>query len=720
MTINIFSRKLRNKFLNFVILITSIAIAGCNSNPATPELDNAIQSSRNQTSSHIPLGYYDVLIDTPSESIDFIPLRSSDLHLNVTGLLNGTMGIGAQVIGAESDFPNGLVVVDVSLTSPIAAPQYSGFDVYGILMTPGSLSVGSLIFADLDETRLNNADGYTRWWNPSEFTSPGMFGYIHGNLATEAALNLTATINPFKYFADVLSAQSSLSVLTTTALTDDAGRGVFSAGSTNTRRYEIQFPLNPGPQIKYGYAINASWMAPSPNPPNEVPDDFPIEANQPEAYRIAVAPVANTLYYDPGADIGGGLLELKINAYDWQGQQAGDVAGQIDAVRVFAPGLFEGGITANFLEEIDGKASYIADCTGSAHPTAAGEYLVAVRIASKDGSNYNQGFGPAPDQPVSGWQVILVDAVSVECFADINNDWAEAEDLAFNGIYDDQVCGVEDFRDYYTFTIGNTEILSGTASLYVDASDTRLQLFDADHTLMEELNYAGDPLILDFFEMNLIPGEYFIRVETENDQQVVPYRLQFEAELTDVTPNPVEVTQGNLFCNPYLLWIHDDYLFSYSRYGAWVYDITDPVNPVYVSSSLFDGYFGTEQYAAFYYPYMYFIREQNSDNYLCMVDFSDVSNPVFHDELIIIEEPISVTPEMGPDYLYLIVWDNPDSSIRILDYANDPLNPVEVGNQFVGGFPSDMAIYHPDGSYCQMLCMTHQAAAPSAITPSLN
>jgi hypothetical protein len=70
-----------------------------------------------------------------------------------------------------------------------------------------------------------------------------------------------------------------------------------------------------------------------------VPGDFPINANQQEAYRADVTATVNTLYYDDEIGAGGGVLRLQIEVYDWQGQAAHSIHDQIDGIRVFSPDL---------------------------------------------------------------------------------------------------------------------------------------------------------------------------------------------------------------------------------------------------------------------------------------------------------------------------------------------------------------------------------------------
>ncbi|MCH5377032.1 MAG: hypothetical protein JJ992_23965, partial [Planctomycetes bacterium] len=77
---------------------------------------------------------------------------------------------------------------------------------------------------------LASSAGAQEWkliWS-DEFNTPGMFGYVEGILANTNELFLNANVNPYKSFADVLEAESNLSLLTSTPLDDDAGRAVFT------------------------------------------------------------------------------------------------------------------------------------------------------------------------------------------------------------------------------------------------------------------------------------------------------------------------------------------------------------------------------------------------------------------------------------------------------------------------------------------------------------
>ena len=76
-----------------------------------------------------------------------------------------------------------------------------------------------------------------------------------------------------------------------------------------TETFTIQIP--PG-GLKFGYSVDASWELPDPNPPQNVPDDFPITANSIEAYRISA-------HVSEGLTEYGGSATCEIDIFDWQG-----------------------------------------------------------------------------------------------------------------------------------------------------------------------------------------------------------------------------------------------------------------------------------------------------------------------------------------------------------------------------------------------------------------
>ena len=292
---------------------------------------------------HMLWGMYQVAIDSRTLDVEIVPTRSACFNANVTMFMQPPLApvnlIRIQIDPTQSDIPNGLFAVDVTLSHPFPGlSQYSGFDVRGIFMAEGGASsshFNNLYYATADEAQLLNADGWTRWWNPTEFTTFNkIFGYTQGKLAPPGYL-ATATLNPYKYFCDGLGSEDELYI-------DPDTRGFFSAlPGLNTRRYLIQFTMDGGkPLLLFNYAVDASWEEPDPaGGPDYTPDDFTLSANCQEAYQVSASDAGSTAWYIGPSENGGNLL-LDICVYDWQTLENPDgVPGEVSAIWVESPML---------------------------------------------------------------------------------------------------------------------------------------------------------------------------------------------------------------------------------------------------------------------------------------------------------------------------------------------------------------------------------------------
>ncbi len=261
-------------------------------------------------------GYYTVYMDLASGRVEAIPMRNATgvepSPWNVANFINGnpanlSFHINKTIVGDD-----GIDVdIDVSITHPFPGmSQYNGYDVRGIFIGDGhgTLEYSGLRYAVRGVDQYLGMppdpwapDGYTRWWNPDEFPHPGILGYTKGIFATPGYQG-SATLNPYMYFADGLGAEADLMEF----LVSTGNHGVFSAGKKNTRNYRINFPT-PTPNVKFNYAIVASW---------EGEDIHP--ANGSEAMGIT-AEVTDSLYYVDPTDWGGDLI-LDLGVFDWSGQ----------------------------------------------------------------------------------------------------------------------------------------------------------------------------------------------------------------------------------------------------------------------------------------------------------------------------------------------------------------------------------------------------------------
>ena len=295
-------------------------------------------------SSRVVWGVYEIGIDTRSLEVTVEPSRTAEFNANVTMFMqkpiSPTSCITVSIDPFSSDIPEGLFAVDITLHHPFPGiPMYSGFDVRGIFMSDGSVlsdHYSNLLYAADDEARLLNADGWTRWWNPTEFTTYNtIFGYTQGALASPG-FTATATLNPYKYFADGLESEDELAI-------DPASRGFFATSpGVNERRYMIQFPMNAGsPVVEFNYAVDASWDNPAGDGPIYLPEDYSLSANCQEAYMLAVADAGSDAWYVSPTENGGDLV-LDITVYDWQAvENPLGVPGEVAAIWVESPDLLD-------------------------------------------------------------------------------------------------------------------------------------------------------------------------------------------------------------------------------------------------------------------------------------------------------------------------------------------------------------------------------------------
>jgi len=327
------------------LFILALFILGCSSQPssqpASPDLSG--QAGNQVQSSHHLWGMWQVEINSITGDIEIVPLRGAMFNVNVQQFLSPpyvpTNHLGI-VLLPETDLGAGYVECLVSLTHPfLGIEMYKGFDVRGIFMGDGtwasdydsSIKYGS---AATEEPYMLNADGFTRWWNSQEFTDPlPLFAYKPGLLGTQP--EPTATLNPYKYFADGLAEDQDVSEL------DTAFRGVFTPTTQpNSRIYQIQFPTPGGlPVFNFNYAIDASWE----DPDHDYAPEFPIESFGPgaqcqEAYHVTVDDTGTDAWYYEGNSDGSVILNVEV--FDWQGATNSiGVAGEIAAIRVESPVL---------------------------------------------------------------------------------------------------------------------------------------------------------------------------------------------------------------------------------------------------------------------------------------------------------------------------------------------------------------------------------------------
>ncbi|MFH1676210.1 MAG: hypothetical protein ABIC40_04215, partial [bacterium] len=405
----------------FVFILAAIS-CGKGGNPLqpAPDLTNG-QAVEVRTSAHSLWGLWDVAIDSKTQTVDIAPIRDAAFHLNVVKYMQPPLPVGLGIDLGDLDLEHGIFEMVVSLTHPFDDPSLTGFDVKGIFLGKGSETSDwdhSIRYSGLDEARLLNPDGWTRWWNMKEFTEPGMFGYTQGILGTKGFIT-NNTMNPFKFFSDDLEAEDEFFV-------DPIGRNSFTPDKkTNSRFYRIQFQLVGGsPVIQFQYAVDACWASPTGDPTDL--SNFPPQANQAEAYQISVADNGSNAFYDVPSDETGGNLKFSIGLNyhnSWSNPSA--VMDEIGVV-IESPTLFDPPIELN-QSNISQVTQYgiifsldIPDVT----PDSPDHQEILIHASNLD-LTYDQGFGtPAPGkflESFSIWEPTIIDHKPVAGIPEIQN-----------------------------------------------------------------------------------------------------------------------------------------------------------------------------------------------------------------------------------------------------------------------------------------------------------
>lgn len=397
----------------FIILV--VLIGACSGGKNNPLMPDAVELQKNvapreysTTGGHMLWGMFTGHANIEERVFELTPLRAADLHLNLVPTADQLSLVGVKVCWGESNLAQGRITVDITLNNPFSdIPKFAGFDVRGILISGASMDVAPGLQTSGDaHPRLLNPDGYTRWWNPVEFTDPGVRGYDDGKLGTpNSTAGFDAEINAYKIFADALSNPDtdpiSISLPDVNAPT---GRAVFHTAS-NTRRYELRFP--PGDSY-FNYAIDASWAPPVSTPP-DVPDDFPTGANSREAWLVGCEISENTLEYDAASGQCNGNLALEITVYDWQGRINGTTAPEVSEVNIYSPGLFGTQVGhGTMYQDLGDTARYSANLTYLCVPSSAGTYTLGVEVVSANG-NYKQSTFAAPDEPPASYMLVDIE-----------------------------------------------------------------------------------------------------------------------------------------------------------------------------------------------------------------------------------------------------------------------------------------------------------------------
>lgn len=429
--------KLRRSLMNRWLILTAILflsvylIAGCSRRTANPVASDTtagtdeIQFQAITTGNHYLLGYYDVYFDMESETFDANLNRSASFTLNIVPFLNQMTipqnGITFDSIVIHNDDPSFLGVdVEFSVYHPFPGyAQYQAYDMLGVVIGNGS---GTLEYNGLrypvhgTDLWMKNSDGYTRWFNPTDFTTEMIFGWAPGGYQN---LEGTSQVNPYKYYAKNLQKDDNLwSFLTG----DNNFDGLFESGIGRTM--ELEFPM-PDPGLTFGYAVVVAWEDEGPTGPYH-----PYHHNEAVAALVSQTPNA---WFDPDTlDFGGDLI-LDIDLFGWKEQPStvkiesavlNDIA-SFDFETCASPGgenysTWHVEVPVDSISELDGNEAWV--------------------ITEYEGFGYKNGLPdiPSPDDPLAAFFRIDLDILDGEpqpdeLFCDVIVDTLNSPEMPYVG-----------------------------------------------------------------------------------------------------------------------------------------------------------------------------------------------------------------------------------------------------------------------------------------------
>jgi len=273
--------------INLTILVgLLVGCAHASENPVTPDGNNDGNSgamTENVPEHHDPhrlWGKWSLYFNEDHTKVDLMPVRGARLHLNTMMFLEEYCSncLKIQEIKNNGD---GTINLTVNITHPFQGyPEYTGFDVKGILMFEGSYQFPLsfdwvplpkpyflISWREMGDPEVLNADGYTPRWSPwwDSGSAQPIFNYWPGRFSSGLP---TAHLNAYLDFYT------------------DEQRHMFETGKNASRTYKIWLP--PGEPTVVGYAIEACWEPPINTPVTDPINDFPLTANQSEPYVFKV------------------------------------------------------------------------------------------------------------------------------------------------------------------------------------------------------------------------------------------------------------------------------------------------------------------------------------------------------------------------------------------------------------------------------------------------
>jgi hypothetical protein len=273
---------MRRHFL-FVVIGISIMVGCVARTPVAPDTGRPSLATQQRSPSDDPhrlWGTYELFISAAHDRVDVVPKREARFHLNALKFLESYCADCLKITKIKNN-GDGTIDLTVKITHPFKGhPEYTGFDVKGIIMFNGSHIMDTLnsgpafglpepsvrvSWREMGDPQVLNPDGYTLRWSPNydSGSSLPIFNYWKGKYATGEP---NADVNAY------------LDYYTT------ADRHMFAVDSSVSRTYKISLPA--GKPLIAGYAVEACWEPATVTPVKDPLKDFPFSANQSEPYCL--------------------------------------------------------------------------------------------------------------------------------------------------------------------------------------------------------------------------------------------------------------------------------------------------------------------------------------------------------------------------------------------------------------------------------------------------
>jgi len=265
-----------------IIILISLLFLGCGiGNPLLPD-DSTRQAITNARPEAIYderyrlWGQWNLYISETHDAVEVVPIRSGEFHVNILKWLeeDGNDCLDILYINNNGD---STIDLGVKIEHPKPGhPEFTGFDVKGIIMFRGSHELPSLdvfppypepfriSWKEVGDPEVLNPDGYTIRWSPwyESGSDLPLLNYWPGKYACgNPSANLNAYLNFYTHTARLMFVHTGII----------------------TREYHIWLPDGP---VAAGYAVEACWAQPDVIPVTKPLDEFPLSANMEEPYYL--------------------------------------------------------------------------------------------------------------------------------------------------------------------------------------------------------------------------------------------------------------------------------------------------------------------------------------------------------------------------------------------------------------------------------------------------